>query len=272
MDEMNIEEIKKKQLQILKYVHRFCCDNKIKYFLSGGTLLGSIRHKGYIPWDDDIDIMMLREDYEIFCSTFNEKSNEKKIELFTYKNINNFQYPFCKVCDLNTILLENQDLDTSNLLGINIDVFPIDTYLAMKEAKNIYNRISWLRKIFIVKTIKVNWKSRSIWKNLILCCGKIIFCFFNPLFLIKKIDNIAQNDKNIDECKFAGCVVWGYGKQEILPKMIFSDTIEVDFEGYKFYAPKNYHEYLTALYGDYMKLPPIEKRITHHDFKAYYKD
>ncbi len=115
-------QLKKYQIDILKTVHRFCIDNKISYWLDSGTLLGAIRHKGYIPWDDDIDIAMLRPDYDKFMRLFNEKNERYKF--YTIENNSQFLYPIGKVLDTSTVLYEPNK--QGNKLSINIDIFVYD--------------------------------------------------------------------------------------------------------------------------------------------------
>ena len=119
----DVNEMRKIQMDILLFIHQFCIDNGIQYSLAWGTMLGAIRHKGYIPWDDDIDIMMTRPEYDRFCKLFHdERSIYKLYDVHTDKK---WIYPFAKISDERTIRVEKNALDE---IGINIDVFPIDFY------------------------------------------------------------------------------------------------------------------------------------------------
>ena len=125
MKQINIEEIRKLQISILLYVHEFCKKNNIRYSLSGGTLLGAVRHKGYIPWDDDIDIMMPRPDYERFVNEFNENRKDVEYKVICSYNDSQFFQPFAKVVNTKTFLKETYKRPVAQM-GVYIDVFPID--------------------------------------------------------------------------------------------------------------------------------------------------
>ena len=264
MKELDINEIRSYQLGILTEVDSFCKRNNICYSLSGGTLIGAVRHNGYIPWDDDIDIMMLREDYERFCNEF--KSEHCKV--YTHKNTKEYDYTFAKVSDERTFLEEYSNQD--NILGINIDVFPIDNYSNdLVLSKKSYRIVEFYRNLLTLKIVKVT-KKRSLIKNLILLLSQIILSVISKKKLVRLIDKKAKcwNSQKTD---YVGCIVWGYGLKERTSSIVFEEYTDVDFEGSKFKAVKDYNAYLSNLYGDYMKLPPLEKRITHHAFKAYVK-
>lgn len=267
MKKMSLEEIKVVQLNILKEVSSFCEKNNINYFLAGGTLLGAIRHKGYIPWDDDIDLLMPRPDYDLFLKLFN-KDNNKNIKVLSNEIDSSFPYTFAKVIDCNTYLKENTLLNYP--LGINIDIFPIDGFPNdLKKSKRFIRKVGLLKNIYTVKIIKKR-KDRNIVKKIILNVAKMFAKPFNILALVKKIILLSKTYK-YEECKFVGCLVWGYGIKERVPKFVFENAIDVEFEHSLYKAPVGYDIYLKSLYGDYMKLPPEEKRKTHHSYIAYWK-
>lgn len=269
MKEIFNEDVKEIQLGILDNVAKFCEINKIKYSLSGGTLLGSIRHGGYIPWDDDIDILMLREDYNKFIKTYN-LVNDKFQVLSPRSNIE-YPFPFAKVIDDNTILIENNSNMNKFELGINIDIFPIDSVPDCEIAINeLIKRINRFKRILIIKSLRVS-PDRKAWKNVAIVLGKITYSVYNPNRVSKKINKIALRYSQINSKK-RGCLVWGYGKKEILDGYIFENIISNQFEGYKFKIIKDYDLYLTSLYGNYMELPPKEDRISHHNYRAYMKE
>jgi lipopolysaccharide cholinephosphotransferase len=254
-------------LNILKHIDSFCAENGIKYFLSGGTMLGAVRHHGYIPWDDDIDIMMLRKDYDHFIKIYSEQNNES---YGLRSNIidSNFPFTFSKIEDKRTLLKENTEEKV--VIGVNIDVFPIDTVPEdIKLQKKMYKKFERLRNFLLLKTISTR-KGRFFMKNILLVFSHIILKVVSTSFLIKKIEENAIKYK-MESSKYCGVVVWGYGIKEINLLSNWRETVMMKFEDMNAPVPIGYDNYLTSLYGDYMQLPPEEKRITHHSFEAYWK-
>ena len=269
MKDLEVNEIKKIQLNILKSVDDYCSKNDIKYFLSYGTLLGAIRHKGYIPWDDDIDIMMLRNDYEQFLSDFN-KNRTDNLEVLHSSIDKKFPYEFAKIHDKTTTLIENVDVKYS--IGVNIDLFVVDYLGDNKEnAKKIYNK-NWIwEKILLVKNIKSNKKDRNFIKNNIV---KLLKFICKPITIYKITSSMNKNSQKYKNAngKYLGILCerdFTYAK--VFEKEWFNDSIKVQFENLKLNIPKQYDKILKTMYGNYMQFPPKEERITHHDYIAYQK-
>lgn len=266
MKELSIEDIKEIQLEILKAVVGFCEKNNIRYFLCGGTLLGAIRHKGYIPWDDDIDLMMPREDYERFYQIFEVET----LKLTHYKNTKNYPWPFIKISDESTI---SKDLDGILVkdVGVNIDVFPIDGYPTSRD--DIYKHVGKLSRL---RTIYWNqekswFKSGRSFKQIIeVILSKLYFLFYSKKHLLFSIDKIAQSI-NYNEAENVGIAVWGYGLKEVNIKEAYSKAQKVEFENNMFDAPIGYDTYLRTVYGNYMEWPPVEKRVGHQGFMFFKK-
>lgn len=268
MKEIDIDELKKIQLNILNVVSEYCKKSQIKYFLCFGTLIGAVRHQGYIPWDDDIDIAMLRSDYEKLINDFNGYDSLYKV--YTTKNTDGFPYPFAKIVFQNSIVEEQSD-NMQNHIGINIDVFPIDNIPDdVKQQKKLIRDIRKQREILDVKSIVIN-KGRIFYKNAVLYFGKIIFKHVQIKTIVDKIIKLATN-YNDCTCENVGVTVWGYGEREIVSKNIFDEAVNMKFEGNYYSVPKRYDEWLSSIYGNYMELPPVEKQLSHHDFKAYVTD
>lgn len=267
MRNLSTDELKKVQLDILQAVHDFCDKNNIRYYLAYGTLLGAVRHKGYIPWDDDIDICMLRSDYEKFTVAF----KNDRCKVFKFGNDNEYPFLFAKVARMDTIMRENNKLIKSDFLGVNIDVFPMDGFPSKNSIFPIFRKVKWYKRVFAVKAITVDSK-RSIWKNLFIVVCRVLLEHLNIYCLNKKVDKIIKTYENNQGNKFVGNIICGYSTSDIVRKECFDNVIAVDFEGHKFLAPAGYDEILTAIYGDYMEPPPIEERVTHHTFKAYWRE
>ena len=261
--EIEIEELKKIQLDILTQVAEFCDKNGLRYFLAYGTLIGAVRHKGYIPWDDDIDIVVSRADYQKLLTCFTSQD----LEIVSPELNRDCPHPFAKIYNTKTQLIELSDIKFD--IGINIDVFPLDFFPDDQiESERLVKRIRYLRKMLEAKVVVVVRK-RSLIKNTILFIAKCACIFLNYRTLIQKIVMCSQT---YNETNLVGCLVWGYGIKERVSKEIFNDSVEVEFEREKFKAPIGYDQWLKHIYGDYMQLPPEEKRESHHAFKAYWKE
>ena len=260
------KEMKKQLLKMLLAFDAFCKENNLTYYLSGGTLLGAVRHKGFIPWDDDIDLYMLRRDYEIFLDTFGRY--EKDYNLISLKTDPQCSMAYAKVEKLGTRLIEN--VDNPMELGINIDIFPVDGVPDdLKERTKYFKKIQRIRNSLILKDVSLSY-SRNLFKNIVLAIGKIALKPFSLRFLAEKLDSII--DKNNIKSQYVCNVIMGNGVRSVFKRDAMSSTIDIEFEG-KFYKTMvGYDEYLTQTYGDYMQLPPVEKRVSHHGFKAYWKE
>lgn len=262
----DVSELKTIQYEILKVVDKFCVENEITYFMCGGTLIGAIRHEGFIPWDDDIDIMMKRDDYERFIELFAKEKSYYKV----YSHILQKDYPhaYAKVADERTVLLNG--INGAIKMGINIDVFPIDDLPNdEKEIKHLVEKSILLNRKLLLKQIKLS-KKRSLIKNVIILIGKILY---SPISVHELLVQLNTNAVKYRGCKGEKCadLVAGFGYKEIQDRKNLSKVIKLQFEDAKFMAPIGYDNYLKGMYGDYMILPPIEKQISHHDFVAYWK-
>lgn len=268
MKKIENNEIKQIQLSILKFVHEFCIENSINYSLCGGTLIGAIRHKGYIPWDDDVDIMMPRPDYERFVELFNSKKfeNYRVISSDLYKE---YFSPHAKVMDTRTFLDEKYDRKVMALCA-NIDVFPVDGLPDDKVKRDRY----WFR-IFKIRNLNTvvyakNLVSEHGFKKIV---RRILFVFFKLLpanFIAKRINKMARKNP-FNNSSFVAVSVFGYGRKEEISAKAFDSYIDMDFENLKLKVISGFDIYLSSLYGDYMQLPPEEKRVAKHGFDVYWR-
>ena len=251
---MSEQDIKRTSLEILKVVHDFCIKNNIKYSLFFGTLLGAIRHKGFIPWDDDIDIAMPRDDYERFISTFSDIN----FYVVSCKNDHKYYLPWAKVCDKNTLKIENSFHKYK--LGFNIDVFPVD-YI---DSEDNYLSIRRKERNVIKNLNNANFKGKNIFKNIL----KSIFIRPRANIFARKIDNMFVEQSSKKYSLING--VYNDDLKYLFEGDIFQDLIEVPFDDYKFLCSALYDEILNVHYGkDYLKLPPQSSRNSTHDFKAF---
>ena len=258
-------------LSIMDAIDKYCRENNLQYYLVGGTLLGAVRHGGFIPWDDDIDIAMKREDYIAFCNSFNINRNDK-FKVVCLNNTPNYYLPSAKVIDTRTSLLENayQAIE----IGAYIDVFPLDSFSSesYQEVCNIMARKSFSSKLHALKSMNVS-SGRSVIKNAAIVMSRML-CWdsMNKIARIyeKQILSISNSHTNPSNPYIANmCGAWGM--REITKAEYFDSAVELAFEGRKYYGPYDYDKYLRGIYGDYMTLPPEEKRVSHHDFKVYWK-
>ncbi len=266
MKKLTLDEVKRIQVEILVELHRFCEDNGIRYFIGGGTLIGAVRHRGYIPWDDDIDVAMLRPEYERFLKAYN--AQDKAHRVYSVNHCTWWPFPFAKLCRKNTRMIETNVNFGKHEIGVNIDVFPIDDCPDDPAGQQrLIRRKTWRRAVIDLKSPVISGK-RSLIKNAVLVLSKGLFYFVSPYRMSVKINQLSQkhNGKGTDHC---GVIVWGHGLGEIVHKQVFSGTVEVEFENRRFLAPVGYHEWLTSIFGDYMTLPPKEKQVSLHDFEAF---
>lgn len=266
MKELTTDELKKIQLDILVAVADFCEQNGIQYWLDSGTLLGAVRHKGYIPWDDDIDVGMLREDYDKFLALFNQK--QSRYVAITHETDPDFYLPHMKVFDPSTILYEpNED---GCKFYVNIDIFVYDNAPDDDKAvKKMYDlRDKWRKKFFVQNQDK--FMTGGAGKKFLKKARRLVYTIFG--LYSKKKDYVALQIENSK--KYANAQTKRVGNftsytRIATDKSVFNSFVDVEFEGRKFKAPAGYDEWLRNFYGDYMQLPPENKRVSHHSFKAY---
>ena len=267
---VNLKKLHNTEIEILEEINRICSNNNLSYFMIGGTLLGAVRHKGFIPWDDDLDIAMPRKDYNKFQEICKKQLNDKFI-LDSYENNKQYWLPIIKIRNKNTIYEEKSQKNYNNNKGIWVDVFPLDN--ADKEISNKLIRkekiIKRLKGMLHIKNLRKIEKEDSILKKILISFIKIVPNKFYH-FLINK-NRTFNNNKNTDYFVNFGSQ---YGiKKQIHQKENYLPAVDLEFEGNKYKAPKNYEYVLKKIYGEnYMELPPIEKRITHNPIRIKFED
>lgn len=261
---MLLSEIKTYLIDMLTLIDEWCSKNNVSYFLMYGTLLGAVRHKGFIPWDDDVDIAMPRKDYEKFLREF--KSKDGRYKVVDVSNTDGYYLQFAKVVDTTTFLKERMCHTID--IGVYIDIFPVD-YLGndILQAKKLISKLKPYRNILSAKLLPSH-KKRSNWRNIL---AKIVALIPISLKgLITRIDSLSREFEFQTTSQYVGIICFNiYSKKEIMPFTWFQNIVKIEFEGHLFNVPKEYDKILTHFYGDYMKLPPVEERNTHHDYEVY---
>lgn len=268
MQYLTEEEIKELQLQLLIDFDAYCEKHGLKYCLDAGTLLGAVRHKGFIPWDDDIDVIMPRPDYERFYELTKTEPVAENIEARCNRNCETYSTPIIKLMDNRTDGHE-EHLADEIMSGVWIDVFPMDGVPENPQLREAHiKRIMKLfkRLEYASRPLKFTSNPLKMAKRLAIYLG---YHHFGYKKLADQLDVLAQKYK-YEDCDDIGLLA--FGRCPIISKKDYEETILLPFEGHEFKAPKNYDKYLTILFGDYMTPPPPEQQISAHFYKAWWKD
>lgn len=285
MKQLSVKELRQVELDILDDVANFCDSHNLRYYLCGGTLLGAIRHQGFIPWDDDIDIIMPRPDYIKFHSLYNKRYRERK----SFYRINsiftdpNWYSTAAEIEDTRTIRY-NHTLSSKQERGISIDVFPMDG----APANEFRRRVFWLINNIGARIATLSFQSftvsrhfddedkrcktlRKYLRTFIKFAAILPARCLKPLHLNKWVTDRAMK-YDIDKSQFIGVSTFPhYGYRECIRNKNFLQIRKHIFEGKYYNIPMDYDTYLSNIYGDYMKPPSQKSRNTHHNFSAYWK-
>lgn len=255
---LRIDEIRSIELSILDHIDVVCKKNSIRYYLFYGSLLGAIRHKGFIPWDDDIDIVMPRPDYDKFVQLY------KSDDSFELKKPgdNDYTYEFAKVFDKHTIVEE--DVTGESDYGIWVDIFPLDGLSKLDKIQNL--RLFFLQRSRVASIYSKPPRSSLLFKPFIYVYWRICKWIGCPYF-IRKIDKLSRKYLYGDT-NYVGFAPSIHSKNKYLDIDWFNDSIDIPFENKEYVAPKEWDACLTSLYGDYMVLPSEDKRQP-HNVRAY---
>ena len=261
-DVNSVEVIQAKQkivlIELFKNLLSILEKNHFRYWMCGGSMLGTVRHQGIIPWDDDIDIFMPREDYERFLDM------AETTQLSPYKVVsprNGFYSAFAKFCDDRTTIWESKYYPY--LLGVYIDIFPLDysnddVNVILKHKKRIRHLHHMYRLCFCTQPLIVFLKKRYY-------LGFISKLLFSNKYSIRHRLNVFNKVvKKSSSSEGWAIVSWTQYPNKVFHSEWFAQSVEMQFEGIQVQIPKGYHEFLSLVYGDYMKLPPIEDRKSNH--------
>ena len=257
------DEVKKIELGIMDYIHNICQKNNINYSLAYGTLLGAVRHNGFIPWDDDIDIALVRQEYDKLYKAI-EKDSNKIYKVVSYKNNSNYPYPFYRVYDSRTVY-ENGYINSDIELGICVDVFPFDTY---KDVSNEMRRLDTFRQLSVYTFYGIRDKN-SMLSNVLRYLLVLIFRCTRVKSWNKKMNELSKKESKYEYIDYLMEKKNGVTK---IDANSLDNVIDTSFEGRQYKIPEKYDYILSTIYGnDYMEIPPLEKRVQHDDFIAYIK-
>ena len=271
MTPIGFEEVKRLELDILSYFAEFCEKHNLQYFLAYGTLIGAIRHKGFIPWDDDIDLQMPRDDYNRLIALFNE-NNTSPYRLIAPLDQESY-YTIVKIVDTRTVKVE-QGIKM-DALGIDIDIFALDgTPSDEKTYKKWYGKLMHCYEQHFA--LQQSTQGLDVKSKVKLFLQKLQILLEYGNLDKKKILKKAQKLHELypyNECENVGIIECCFnGIKNRVSKSCFAKYIRVPFECLELCIPMGYDENLKTIYGDYMKLPPIEQQKTHHENSAYWKN
>ena len=273
MDITNIkDEWNGKLVDILQAFINICKEYDLHYFCCGGTAIGAVRHHGIIPWDDDIDLLMPRPDYDRLIE-LSKTEDFGKYEILSPLKDKSYPYYFAKIVDRETTLIEEKERPC--VIGLFVDIFPLDgTSDDIQEAHRIKDRYAkLLNRLNAISTHNTFWdylsllKRKKEWGRFTI---KTAAYFFRPIIrqrLIKEMERLSRL-YDYDKAKIVQVYSGSYGHKEAFPKEWLGKGKSFPFEGTTVVLPEEYDKYLRNFFGDYMQLPPKEQRVFHH-FKYY---
>ncbi len=257
------DEIRACIKDMLEWFHNFCTENNIRYYALGGTLLGAVRHKGFIPWDDDADLGLPRPDFDRLVELMKAEKGRYRLES-PADGADDFFYPFAKLYDTETTAIDDGKYKTKR--GIFLDIFPIDGIgNTEREVSRNFRRFDLKFNFFVSRTCDIR-KGRSKIKNMIIFVSNRI-----PGFIVddkKLLAGICRECRRYDyeASAFCGNLVGAYHRREIVPKEYFGTPTPMPFEDITINCVENADGYLTHIYGDWHKIPDEADRKGHHGF------
>lgn len=268
---LTFEEVREIQKNLLFTFADFCESHNLRYSLGGGTLLGAVRHQGFIPWDDDIDVMMPRPDYEIFLREY--KHNNYSV--VHYLNNRDHRFPYAKMYDDNTIT----KLD-SHSTSVYMDVFPVDSIIDSKDFINKTNSIARIYKYidnyrFFIRKHRYDNLFLRFYYGLFWIKYLIKYCsltkYLHSYFYMARLCNSSLSCPPFGKTSLSGAITGIYGEKEIMPTETFQEYVVLQFEGRQVSCIKDYDRYLTQHYCDYMQVPPKDQQKGTHNLEYYRK-
>ena len=259
-------ELQTRLLSMMRWFHGFCVEHSLRYYVIGGTMLGAVRHKGFIPWDDDIDVGMPREDYDRLCSLLRKEKAPYVLET-PEDGAKDFPYLYGKLYDPTTTMVEKKRKTV--VRGIFLDIFPLDGLGNSEEAKNLhYKKIKSLIDLHLTMVCALR-KGRSWKKNAAVLLARLIPGFIlSPRKVAAKLEALRRQ-YTFDGSAYISNTAGAWGAKENFPREVFGTPTLYAFEDMEVFGPEQFDAYLSGMYGDYMTPPPKEKQVSHHDFISY---
>ena len=260
---LDIDEIKEVELGVMDYIHNICKEKGINYSLAYGSLLGAVRHRGFIPWDDDLDIALKRDEYDKLYQAILEDNNSI-YKIVSWENDSRYPYPFYRVYDSRTVY-ENNYIQNDIELGICVDVFPFDDY---KDVNKEITKLDMYRRLSVYTLYGIRNKEAGI-KNIVRYLMLVVF----------RLTRVKTWNKKLNDCskapvdgEYIDYLMESKKYSTKLDAKALDEVVECKFEDRVYNIPKDYDHILTTIYGsDYREIPSLEKRIQHDDFVAYIK-
>lgn len=263
----NLRKLQLIELNILKRVTEICNQYGLRYYLLGGTFLGAVRHQGFIPWDDDIDIGMPRADFERFCEIVQE-TLEAPFGYASYRNNAEHIYFHPRIYNYNSRVIDRSGVEEKETHAW-IDIFPLDGMPKNGAVRKIYGGyLLFLRLLFMYsqfdKIVNVKLKNRVWYEKVLIAIGKVIKFdkILNTRKIMEKIDRTLQK-YDYETSAYVGNFMGAYKMKEVFPKKYYEETAEYSFEGMLCKAPENYDAVLSRMYGDYMTPPAADVQNKH---------
>ena len=262
--QLNEEEIKDIELGVMDYIHNLCQKENINYSLAYGTLLGAVRHKGYIPWDDDVDISLKRDEYDKLYQAV-LRDNDPIYKVVSWENDSRYPYPFYRVYDARTVY-ENNYIENDIDLGICVDVFPFDYYADVNKEMV---KLDTYRRLSVYTLYGIHSKNAGL-KNIIRYLLVLVFRFTRVKTWNKKMNLLSMQANDNDSIDY---LMENKRTSTKFEKTLLDKVMDSPFEDRTYKIPEASHQILSAIYGDdFMEIPPVEKRVKHDDFVAYIKE
>lgn len=258
------EEIKEVELGVMDYIHNLCQKENINYSLAYGTLLGAVRHKGYIPWDDDVDISLKRDEYDKLYQAV-LRDNDPIYKVASWENDARYPYPFYRVYDARTVY-ENNYIENDIDLGICVDVFPFDYYADVNKEMV---KLDTYRRLSVYTLYGIHSKNAGL-KNIIRYLLVLVFRLTRVKTWNKKMNLLSMQANDNDSIDY---LMENKRTSTKFEKTLLDKVMDSPFEDRTYKIPEASHQILSAIYGDdFMEIPPVEKRVKHDDFVAYIKE
>ena len=262
----DLRKLQDAEFDMLKMLINICKKYDLQYYIIGGTLLGAIRHGGFIPWDDDIDIAMPRKDYEKLINILKEEL--KPPFKYRHYSVDDKYREYClKIINANIICYENKNDVERSKTFLWLDILPLDAVPDNKIGYNIFKGVVYFLKALLsfknIETVR-NIKNRPIYETFLIKFAQVvpIKAVINRNCVMKCLDMAIKMCAN-DRAKSIGTFMGAYRFKEVVPKEYFGNGTDVMFGDISVKAPKQVGSYLAHIYGDYMKLPPKEKQEAH---------